>query len=75
MTYTIYSHEWDLESAHYFNYGGEGAILLDNVWINTYACSSELKDFTGKKMNGIGTMCHEFSHCLGLPDLYGLRLI
>lgn len=68
--YAIYSHEWDLESAHYFNYGGEGAILLDNVWINTYACSSELKDFTGKKMNGIGTMCHEFSHCLGLPDLY-----
>ena len=68
--FTIYSHEWDLESAKYFNNGGEGAILLDNVWISTYACSSELKDYKGKKMNGIGTMCHEFSHCLGFPDLY-----
>ena len=67
---TIYSHEWDLESAKHYNNGGEGQILLDNVWINTYACSSELKDHRGKKMNGIGTMCHEFSHCLGLPDLY-----
>lgn len=66
----IYSHEWDLESAKHFNNGGDGAILLDNVWINTYACSSELKNNMGKKMNGIGTMCHEFSHCLGLPDLY-----
>ena len=69
-SYCIYSHEWDLESALSFDNGGDGAILLDNVWINTYACSSELKDFNGKKMNGIGTMCHEFSHCLGLPDLY-----
>ena len=69
-SYNIYSHEWDLESAKHFNNGGNGSILLDNVWINTYACSSELKDFRGKKMNGIGTMCHEFSHCLGLPDLY-----
>ena len=68
--FTIYSHEWDLESAKYFNNGGEGAILLDNVWISTYACSSELKDYKGNKMNGIGTMCHEFSHCLGFPDLY-----
>ena len=68
--YTIYSHEWDLESAKHYHNGGEGQILLDNVWINTYACSSELKDHRGKKMNGIGTMCHEFSHCLGLPDLY-----
>ena len=68
--YTIYSHEWDLESAKYYNYGGEGALLLDNVWINTYACSSELKDYKGKKMCGIGTICHEFSHCLGFPDLY-----
>lgn len=69
-SYNIYSHEWDLESAKHFNNGGNGSILLDNVWINTYACSSELKDFRGKKMNGIGTICHEFSHCLGLPDLY-----
>lgn len=23
-----------------------------------------------KRMNGIGLFCHEFSHCMGLPDLY-----
>ncbi len=34
-----------------------------------YACSSELR-LTGKKMCGIGTFCHEFSHVLGLADLY-----
>lgn len=22
------------------------------------------------KVEGIGTFCHEFSHCLGLPDFY-----
>ena len=27
---------------------------------------------TSKKLNGIGTACHEFSHCLGLPDLYDI---
>ncbi len=36
-----------------------------------YACSSELRG-TGKTMCGIGTFCHEFSHVLGLADLYDL---
>lgn len=26
--------------------------------------------FASPKINGIGLFCHEFSHCLGLPDLY-----
>lgn len=26
--------------------------------------------FATPKINGIGLFCHEFSHCLGLPDLY-----
>ncbi|MCD8281940.1 MAG: M6 family metalloprotease domain-containing protein, partial [Prevotella sp.] len=47
---------------------GSYAVTYDGVTINTYACSSELAP-TGK-INGIGAMCHEFSHCLGLPDLY-----
>ena len=34
-----------------------------------YACSSEI-EFTGGSMAGIGTMCHEFGHMLGLPDMY-----
>ena len=67
---TMWSHEWDLTSAKEDNCGGNGSVLLDNVWINTYACSSELRGKQGKKICGIGTMCHEFSHCLGLPDFY-----
>ncbi len=41
-----------------------------NVSIDTYGCASELMDTSGKTMDGIGTACHEFSHCLGLPDMY-----
>lgn len=43
------------------------SLTLDGVKINSYACSAELSN-TG--IDGIGTICHEFSHCLGYPDLY-----
>ena len=36
----------------------------------TYACSSELFWNTDTVMDGIGTICHEFAHTLGLPDFY-----
>ncbi len=45
-------------------------ITLDNVVIDTYACSCELSRSMG--IDGIGTICHEFSHCLGIPDMYDL---
>ncbi len=38
--------------------------------ISDYACTSELTGRSGNVMCGIGTFCHEFSHVLGLPDLY-----
>ncbi len=39
--------------------------------LNTYACSNELSGLAESgSADGIGTMCHEFSHCLGLPDMY-----
>lgn len=66
---TIWPHEWNLESAAAYR-DGPGALTLDGVTINTYACSSELDGTSGSKMDGIGTACHEFSHCLGLPDFY-----
>lgn len=44
---------------------------LDGVIISQYACSNELYGYGSEKtLMGIGTACHEFSHCLGLPDLY-----
>lgn len=66
---TIWPHEFNLMSCK--EYGdGDGPLYLDGVTINTYACSCELRGSYGSKMNGIGTACHEFSHCLGFPDLY-----
>ncbi len=64
---TIWPHEWQLS-------GNVSTLKLDGVTIDTYACSCELYG-SGKAgmavvMDGIGTACHEFSHCLGLPDFY-----
>ena len=63
----IWPHEWDLESAEYYG-DGTGPLFLDDVKINTYACGCELNG--NNRIDGIGTMCHEFSHCLGYPDFY-----
>ena len=38
--------------------------------IYDYACSSEYDGTSGAKRTGIGAFTHEFSHVLGLPDLY-----
>jgi len=64
---TIWPHEWTLSSAQYYK-DGDGAQTLDGVKIDTYACGSELNG--DGDIAGIGTMCHEFSHCLGYPDFY-----
>lgn len=37
------------------------------VKVNTYACGPEL---LSTRKAGIGTLCHEFAHCLGYPDMY-----
>lgn len=65
---TIWPHEWQLSAAAYYG-DGSGAQTLDGVKIDTYACGAELNGTTGA-IAGIGTMCHEFSHCLGYPDFY-----
>lgn len=59
---TIWPHEWDLESSDYGS-----TLTLDDVCINTYAVANERNN---SHIEGIGTICHEFSHCLGLPDMY-----
>ena len=61
-TNTIWPHMWMMDE-----YMGK-ELVLDSVHINIYACSNELS-FRGR-IEGIGTFCHEFSHCLGLPDFY-----
>lgn len=50
------------------------AIVKDDVVFYDYASSVELTGYSGYPnsitIDGIGTICHEFSHVLGLPDFY-----
>lgn len=55
---------------HAFDVRGNYNVRLDGVTIGPYACSCELRGNSGTTIDGIGTFCHEFSHCLGLPDVY-----
>ena len=46
-------------------------VLVDNITLGRYACSTELMGNENcQDIEGIGTICHEFSHVLGLPDFY-----
>ena len=52
-----------------------GAVYIrkDGVQIFDYASSVELyglSSWSQQQIDGIGTICHEFSHVLGLPDFY-----
>lgn len=65
----IWPHKWELSSTDYGK-----TLTLDGVKIDNYGCFNELygtKSDNSKKIDGIGVFCHEFSHALGLPDLYG----
>lgn len=65
----IWSHSW-----HIYD-GAEMTVMLDGKKLNRYSCGSELtRRYQGNSFEdtftGIGTFCHEYSHTLGLPDLY-----
>jgi len=57
---TIWPHESSLKDFD---------LRLDGKTIDVYACSCELSAMF-KIPKGVGTACHEFSHCLGLHDMY-----
>ena len=59
---TIWPHSWRLSAAG-------TRCQVDGKTVDLYACGNEL-DYYSKMHTGIGTFCHEFSHVLGLPDLY-----
>lgn len=55
---------------HAYNLGS-WQVQLDGVYCNRYACSTELQGaMNSTRRDGIGTICHEFGHVLGLPDFY-----
>lgn len=69
-TGTLWPHAWTLDEAFSGGAGGAGGISLDGVYINQYACGNELYSSQGQTRMGMGVFCHEFSHCMGLPDMY-----
>ena len=76
----VWPHNWDLISALYYGYSYQTEYYaksnteynlpeFDGKLLNEYACSNEIKKSNNAR-TGIGTICHEFSHVLGLPDYY-----
>lgn len=66
---TIWPHQWTLTEA--LEYGdGPGRMEIGGTYIDRYLVLNELNGTSGKKLDGIGTFCHEYSHGLGLPDIY-----
>lgn len=66
---TIWPHNWSIEEAirdGYCSYK-KSECVVGGKKLNNYACSAELDV---NVLCGIGTLCHEFSHVLGLPDFY-----
>lgn len=62
---TIWPHQWELSYAN-------AAFKLDGKTIDHYACSNEICGYGAMagKLDGIGSVCHEFGHAMGLPDFY-----
>lgn len=76
MVYVIYagggSNQVGNDSEFVWPHAGRARDLAYNgVKIGNFACSTELYGRESfEAIDGIGTICHEFSHVLGLPDLY-----
>lgn len=63
---TVWPHEYALSESDYGK-----SLSFNGVTVDTYACSAELNGYG--KLDGIGTFCHEFSHCMGFPDFYDIN--
>ncbi len=60
-TQYIWSHRWSISPARYY----------DGKYISDYFVGPEIRTrSSGDVIVGIGVLCHEFGHNLGLPDLY-----
>ena len=67
---TIWPHAYALSEAKGYGDGTGAVTVATGLKVDTYACGSELDGYNS--IEGIGTMCHEFSHCLGYPDFYDI---
>ncbi len=65
VTESVWPCQWDLTSSDYGT-----AAYYNGIKLDKFAVFNELYD---NHIDGIGTFCHEFSHCIGLPDLYDVN--
>lgn len=69
----LWPHYWNIESAGY----GSNQHVFDGKRIYAYEISNELDGYyttaTKNVIAGIGIVCHEYCHGLGLPDLYAVE--
>lgn len=68
-TNTIWPHNWSIEEAIEYGYCSysKSECVVGGKHLDSYACSNEIDE---GELNGIGTLCHEFGHVMGLPDFY-----
>lgn len=75
----VWPHSWEISWAN--SPDGKVAgdpLLLDGVYIDSYGVSNETMGYDSSwnlanRPDGIGTFVHEFSHVMGLPDLYATQ--
>lgn len=69
---SVWPCQWDMQECYDWGYSATGPFLLDETRIDKFAVFNELEGSsnTSTNIDGVGTFCHEFSHCLGLPDFY-----
>ena len=71
---TIWPKKWQISAQ-------TTAPTIDGKKVDVYVCSNEIYneaaynyDSSADRREGIGLMCHEFSHALGLPDIYAAHV-
>lgn len=52
-----------------------GMVTVNGIKYQSYLCTNELYSPNNPKCEGIGVICHEFCHSLGLPDFYDTNYI
>ena len=69
---SVWPCQWDMQEAKAWGCSTVGPFTLNDVIIDKFAVFNELEGSNNSSMSidGVGTFCHEFGHCLGLPDFY-----
>ena len=69
---SVWPCQWTMQESYDWGCSTIGPFVQNGVTIDKYAVFNELEGSTNAStsIDGVGTFCHEFGHCLGLPDFY-----